>query len=95
MGKIDERLTTIGNVSTQLELDRTMDEYREQILADHPELKATYALNAALQLRQYFYALTLVPRGGRWNRKYLHVIRLIERAADKQFLMAKGRGVKD
>lgn len=91
MGKMDERLTTIRNVSTQLELDRAMDEYRVQIIADYPELKATYALIAALQHRRYFHALTLVPRGGRWNRRYLNVIRVIERAADKQFLMARGR----
>jgi hypothetical protein len=95
MGKMDARLTAIRNVSTQLELDRTMDEYRQQILADYPELRATYALITALQLRQYFRALTLVPRGGRWNRKYLNVVHVIERAADKQFLMAKGRGAAE
>lgn len=95
MGKMDERLTAIRKVSTQLELDRAMDEYRNQILADYPELKATYAFIAALKHRRYFHALTLIPRGGRWNRKYLDVIRMIERAADKQFLMAKGCGATE
>jgi hypothetical protein len=95
MGKMDERIIATLNVSTQLELDRAMDEYREQILADHPELRITYALIAALQQRRYFHALTLVPKGGRVNRKYLNVIRVIERAADKQFFMAQGRRPKD
>jgi hypothetical protein len=94
MVKMDERFTVIRNASTQLELDRAMDEYRKQVLVDYPELKATYPLIAALQHRQYFLALSLIPRGGRWNRRYLNVIRMIERAADKQFLMAR-RGVQE
>jgi hypothetical protein len=90
MGKVDGHLVAIRAARTHTELDHAMDHYREQLGMVYPELRANYALNAALQQRRYFQALALVPRGGRAARRYLRLAQVLEQACDKQFSLAKG-----
>jgi len=91
MGNLNERVAAIRAVRTQHELDDVMDKYREQLLAETPELRAHYAFSTALLQRRYFQARSLVPLNGYKGRQYREVIRVIGLAADKQFSMAQGR----
>jgi hypothetical protein len=90
LGKFDERITPIHAARTHSELDDAMAKYSAQLLAETPALRVHYALNAALEQKRYFHALTLIPLHGYRGRRYVRLTRVVELAADKQFSIARG-----
>jgi hypothetical protein len=90
LSKFDEPIAAIRTARTHSELDHAMAKYREQLLKQTPALRSHYTLNAALQQKQYFRALTLIPLHGYRGRRYVRLTQVIELAADKQFSIARG-----
>jgi hypothetical protein len=86
----EERITRIQISKTHQELNQALHGFREHAIATHPGLALNYAFNLALDRNQYFHALCDIKRAARgvWGGGYKDVIGVLERAADKQFLLS-------
>jgi hypothetical protein len=86
----EERIAWIEKARTLKELSTATEGYREQALAAHPALRANGVFNVAMRAHSYFDALEQVRHAvlGRGDR-YQDVIRVLECATDKQFVLAK------
>jgi len=85
----EERISKIKRAKTRQELDQALSGYQAQVLGVYPVLQGNYAFNLALERKQYFHALCDIKRAARgvWGDGYLEVIRVLENAADKQFVV--------
>ena len=84
----DQRITKIQQARTSEELDRATDGYQKQVVLAHPTLQTNNAFNASMQRGQYFHALGDVKRASRAGAdKYQDVIRVLEKASEKQLSM--------
>ena len=84
----DQRITKILQARTSEELDRATDGYQKQVIIAHPALQTNNAFNSSMQRGQYFHALGDVRRASRaGGDKYQDVIRVLEKASEKQLSM--------
>lgn len=84
----DQRITKILQARTSEELDRATDGYQKQVTIAYPALQTNNAFNSSMQRGQYFHALGDVRRASRaGGDKYQDVIRVLEKASEKQLSM--------
>lgn len=85
----EERINKIQQARTRQELDQALSGYQAEVLGVYPTLQGNYAFNLALERKQYFHALCDLKRAARglWGDGYTQVIRVLENAADKQFMI--------
>ena len=82
-----ERIAQIQKSRTPRELNRALSGFREHVTAVYPALALNDSFKCALDRNQYFHALGDVKRAARGvpGGGYQDVIRVLERATDKQF----------
>src|SRR4051812_10813712 len=87
--KDEERIVKIQQAQTRQELDQALDGFREEVVSAYSTLQTNYPFNLALEKKLYFHALCDVKRASRGLQPndYQEVIRVLESATDKQFVL--------
>src|SRR5436190_23512232 len=89
MMKDEERIVKIHQAQTREELDQALNGYHEEIISADSNLQGNYPFNLALEKKLYFHALCDIKRAARGlrNGNYQEIIRVLESATDKQFVL--------